>query len=69
MKLKKEVIEQIQQSPVLQGKIAEALGKSISTVYRLARLNHDDLTKAASLKQIQAHLNLKEDEIIETVNA
>jgi len=69
MKLKKEVIEQIKQSPLLQGKIAGALKKSVSTVYRLAKSNHDDLTKAAALKEIQEHLGLTEEQILETATA
>ncbi len=67
MKIKNLVLMAIRGNTDLRQKIKEALDISEPTLYRLLSNNHDDLTKAASLKVIREELGLADSEILEEV--
>lgn len=48
-------------------KIAEALGVTDQAVYRMMKLDSDDLTKAAAVKVIREETGLGDDQILEEV--
>lgn len=48
-------------------KIAESLGVSDQAVYRMMRMDSDDLTKAAAVKVIREETGLGDDQILEEI--
>ena len=67
--LKKEILDKINESPVLQGEIAELLGLQITTLYRVKRTNHPKLTQASVLKLLKEELGYGSiDDLLEPAN-
>ena len=58
----------IKGNPDLRKRLRETLGISNPTMTRLLHNNHDDLTKAASLKVIREELNLTDSDILEEMD-
>lgn len=67
MRLTETAIEVIRE-PQLRLKIAQALGVTEQTVIRYISDNHENLTKAASLKVIKNNTDLTDDEILSEMN-
>ena len=62
MFLKPEIIEQIKSDPILQAKIAQALGVALPTMYKvLAKENNPRLTQISVLHVLRDHLKIKKD--------
>ena len=59
--LKSEVLDKIKNDPILFGKVAGSVGKSLSYTLRLLTINDDRLTKASVLKILREHLNVNTD--------
>lgn len=67
--LKKEILDKINESPVLQGEIAELLGLQITTLYRVKRTNHPKLTQASVLNHLKDVLDYASiDDLLEPCN-
>jgi len=65
MKIKKNVLEKLAESPACKKLLIDALGVSQSSISRYIQENDDNLTKAASIKVIGEYFNLEADEILE----
>ncbi|HVZ95415.1 MAG TPA: hypothetical protein VG847_00965 [Chitinophagaceae bacterium] len=67
LRLKKDIVMQIQNDPILFGKIAFALNLKPSSLPQLLYNNHINLTQFSSIKIIREHLGLPEEDILETI--
>lgn len=68
MKIKKEVLQKVAESPALRKKLMSALSVSPASITRYLADNDDNLTKAAALKVIGEYFNLSNEEILEPEN-
>lgn len=60
--LKPEIVSKIKADPILQAKVAVAMGASLQTIYRaLAKENNPRLTQINVLLVIKDHLNIKKE--------
>ena len=64
-RLKKEYCGKVIESPALQGLIAEATGRSFTTVIRWAEESHRNLLLAPSLKAISKFIGIEESALTE----
>lgn len=63
--LKQNVLDTIIATPKLQLELAEELGRSLATIYRIAKSNNDDLTKVAALRTISKFTGIKEKDLLQ----
>lgn len=64
MKIKKNVLAKVHESPAVKKKLMSALNVSAPTISRYIDENDDNLTKAASLKIIGEYFNLTTEQIL-----
>lgn len=69
MRLKKEVLAKLRNSPGIRGRICAATGRAYPTVQGWVEENAEGLTLEASLKVIREELGLTNEEILETGKA
>lgn len=65
MKIKKKILEKVNDSTLIKTQLALALGKSVFTVQRYVDDNDDNLTKASALAVLRKELKLTESQILE----
>lgn len=65
IELKQNVLDTIIATPKLQLELAEALGRSLATIYRMVKSNNDDLTKVAALRTISKFTGIKEKDLLQ----
>lgn len=63
--LKNEIIQFIMDDSELYGKVAKALGVSVTSMPRIVSRNSSSLTEYASMEVISKHLNRKFKDLVE----
>jgi len=64
IRLKPEFVEAIKANPELQGKIAQAVNRSVNAIYRWTAANNSQLTMLAVLIEIRTFLKLRPDTVL-----
>lgn len=60
--LKQEILDKINDDPILFGKIADVLGLKIRTMFNIMASNPPRLTEAGVLKILREHLKVDSDQ-------